>query len=108
MLYQRHPEVEHADYVVRYVCWPHPGSRSGTISGLDDQVGACPSARLRWPELMAAVRVAGQVRKRLLLLYVQFPADVDLKAPSCMQQAQVRTRFVLKLGSDKRQSQDVG
>lgn len=89
VLYQRHPEVEHADYVVRCVCWPQQASVSRSAGVRPEQASVCQAASLRWPELTATIRVAGQVRKRLVLLYVQFPADADLTGPDCMQHAKV-------------------
>eukprot|EP00892_Ulva_mutabilis_P011968 jgi/Ulvmu1/9143/UM005_0241.1 len=89
VLYQRHPEVEHADYVVRYIVWPLNGCASTSDSVACDEVGARTSTNMRWPELMATIRVAGQVRKRLVLLYVQFPVDADLAHPECIRHAKV-------------------
>lgn len=83
VLYQRHPEVEHADYVVRYVSWPPHGATP------PDQGHASQPSQLRWPELVATIRVAGQVRKRVILLYVQFPVDADLTAPTCINEVKV-------------------
>lgn len=94
VLYQRHPEVEHADYVVRYVCWPAQrdvGNRLRAAMPPEEAAREDQPGQLRWPDLIGTIRVAGQVRKRVVLLYVQFPAGADLKVPSCMQGVKVRS-----------------
>lgn len=94
VLYQRHPEVEHSDYVVRYVCWPaegHVGNCLRAARPCEAAAGGQQAGQLRWPDLVGTIRVAGQVRKRVVLLYVQFPAGADLTVPSCMHGVKVRS-----------------
>jgi hypothetical protein len=45
---------------------------------------------LSWPNLVASMRVAGQVGKRLLLAYLHLPAHVSLQSPLCLDKFKVR------------------
>ena len=111
VLYRSHPEVDHAEYVVRCMQGRPPAGQPPSLSPPDAPVGndleptrqeaatgeagsaagTAAGQQFAWPELLAALRVAGQVRKRLLLLYVHFPADtVHHEAPSCLESAMVR------------------
>lgn len=110
VLYRSHPEVDHAEYVVRCMRGRHlvsptaqgePASDSpqpmeecqttAAANGPVAEEGLAGTNYFAWPELLANVRVAGQVRKRLVLLYVHFPADADHGSPSCLQSATVCT-----------------
>ena len=111
VLYRSHPEVDHAEYVVRCMQGRPPAAQplpllppdgpvtDGAVaprqelapSEASPVVGNRAGQHFAWPELLAALRVAGQVRKRLLLLYVHFPAEnVQHEAPGCLEAASVR------------------
>jgi hypothetical protein len=105
VLYRSHPEVEHAEYVVRCMhgfapsqepsnAIPQANATSSGAVGLEPEArcsaAASTSSRdFAWPELMAGLRVAGQVRKKLLLLFVHFAQAADLSCPSCLLAVQV-------------------
>jgi hypothetical protein len=112
VLYRCHPEVDHAEYVVRCMRGRQPvaqplqpspeiASQKNGVKCLDEvPAGATASAssavesplsqHFEWPELLASLRVAGQVRKRLLLLYVHFPAGTQHESPACLECSMVR------------------
>lgn len=45
---------------------------------------------LAWVDLVACMRVAGQVRKRLLLAYLHLPSNAPAHDPACLSSLQVR------------------
>lgn len=113
MLYRSHPEVDHAEFCVRCmrgrpvapVAQPLPllagdGSDANGRAAMEEapSTSAAGTAadstagqqHFAWPELLAALRVAGQVRKRLILLYVHFPAGTEHGTPACLESAMVR------------------
>jgi tRNA intron endonuclease, catalytic C-terminal domain len=60
------------------------------------QQGCASSQVLDWPDLIATLRVATQVRKRLLLLYLHQPPAAEMRTPGCITSFKVRSRWSLR------------
>lgn len=109
-LYALHPGLCHSDYAVTVMvqhtdcsssrgggdtCGSGSGSGSGGGDG-SESPGAAPggapasNTRLAWLDAHIMQRLARQVLKRLLLLYIVVPAGVTLSVPDCLAQLSVR------------------
>jgi hypothetical protein len=65
-------------------------TRTDSAPALRYSPGAVDEDPLSWPDLVASMRVAGQVGKRLLLAYLHLPAHASLLSPSCLDVIAVR------------------
>ena len=73
VLYERHPQVAHADYCVYAILQKDVGEEEGGGGGGDRKSrGGIP-----YEELQSLVRVSVNVKKQLVLLYVFFPTKVQ-------------------------------
>jgi hypothetical protein len=123
VVYQLHPELSHSDFVVTVMVehqlehqqqqelqeqqqQPQESTQDGGSAGNggavvngEQQPGASSSSsssstQLAWLDACIMHRLARQVLKQMLLLYVVVPPGLQLRDPACMQQMQVREVLV--------------
>eukprot|EP00877_Chromochloris_zofingiensis_P012453 jgi/Chrzof1/7461/Cz02g24250.t1 len=107
VLYQLHPSVVHSDFLVLVVPQHHQQCADNSTHTAGEQPQpAAPQDHphqqqqqqqqidLAWLDVQVAQRLARQVFKRLLLLYVMLPPAQQLHAPLCMQQTAVQEVIV--------------
>ena len=75
MLYSAHPEACHSTFVASWM--PHSSDAAPQEGMLQQQ------------DLLAMLRVAAAVRKRVLLLAIHIPEHVDVSKPACIHRFQV-------------------
>ena len=94
-----HDEVTHcASLDAGAVPTGHDGNQrraTDATDGADAPGGALDCNALAWVDLVACMRVAGQVRKRLLLVYLHLPSSASQLDPGSLSSMQVRLDFGL-------------
>lgn len=88
VLYQRHPALAHSDYAVTIVPLPPADGSEGRAEERRPAMG--------WHDLQISNRLAAQVSKKLLLLYVQDQGggSGDRSTPHCLARMAVHERLV--------------